>query len=408
MIKDRTLKSPDRLWLMLLCTLLVASGASCPHTAWQPFKPSAPVVFNNGEPSLEEVAQVINANRAKMTGLYSTNSRISGTDFPSLRTSLAVAGERNVRMRAGTGVTGQEMDVGSNQEVFWFWIKRADPPALYYGRYDEHPAARVGGGLPIRPEWLTEAIGLVSLPPHQEHQGPFRRNDGLLEIRSPLVGPTGPMTRVLVLDAKSGWIRELQLIDAQGQLVAAARNSDHFRDPESGAVLPRTTEIEWPAAGMQLTLRLGDVQIGPLDPASDMWSQPQYPGFPNIRVTEPGPVQSSPVQSSPVQSSPVPPNGTANLNQQRATLTKDALVANISTINTQPVEESLWRTASGNARLPAPQRISSKTGSQQTAIRAQDGPLVLPSSRSDAAAKAFGGRIRSDSRRHGAVFHGRD
>ena len=398
MIKDRTLKSPDRLWLMLLCTLLVASGASCPHTAWQPFKPSAPVVFNNGEPSLEEVAQVINANRAKMTGLYSTNSRISGTDFPSLRTSLAVAGERNVRMRAGTGVTGQEMDVGSNQEVFWFWIKRADPPALYYGRYDEYPAESVGEGLPIRPEWLTEAIGLVSLSPHQQHQGPFRRNDGLLEIRSPLVGPTGPMTRVLVLDAGSGWIRELQLIDAQGQLVATARNSDHFRDPESGVVLPRTTEIEWPAAGMQLTLRLGDVQIGPLDPASDMWSQPQYPGFPDIRVTEPGPVQSS----------PVPPNGTADLSQQRTTLTKNGLVPNISTINTQPVEKNPWRPASGIARLDAPPRNSSKTDSQQTAIRAQDGPLVLPSSRSNAAAKAFSGRIRSDSRRHGAVFHGRD
>ena len=396
MIKDRTLKSPGRLWLMLLCTLLVASGASCPHTAWQPFKPSAPVVFNNGEPSLEEVAQVINANRAKMTGLYSTNSRISGTDFPSLRTSLAVAGERNVRMRAGTGVTGQEMDVGSNQEVFWFWIKRADPPALYYGRYDEYPAKSVGAGLPIRPEWLTEAIGLVSLPPHQQHQGPFRRNDGLLEIRSSLVGPTGPMTRVLVLDAESGWIRELQLIDAQGQLVAAARNSDHFRDPESGVVLPRTTEIEWPAAGMQLTLRLGDVQIGPLDPASDMWSQPQYPGFPDIRVTEPGPVQ---------------PNGTADLSQQRVTLTKNAFVQSTPTLKTpptQPVEESPWRAAPGAGRLPAPQSISSKTGSQQMAIRAQDEPLVLPSSRSDAAAKAFRGRIRSDSRRHGAVFHGRD
>ena len=123
------MKSSGHLSLMMLCTLLVASGASCPHKAWQPFKPSAPVVFK-GQPSLDEVTQVINTNRAKITGIYSTNSRISGSDFPSLRTSLAVAGNRNLRLRAGTGVTGQEMDVGSNEEVFWVWIKRSEPAAL--------------------------------------------------------------------------------------------------------------------------------------------------------------------------------------------------------------------------------------------------------------------------------------
>ncbi len=393
---DQTCKMPYRLWLILFCTLLVASGASCPRAAWQPFKPSTPVVFSSREPSLEEVAQVVNANRAKMTGLYSTNSRISGTDFPSLRTSLAVAGERDVRLRAGTGITGQEMDVGSNQEVFWFWVKRSDPPALYYGRYDEYPAANVGGGLPIRPEWLTEAIGLVSLPPQQEHQGPFRRNDGLLEIRSSLTGPTGPMTRVMILDAGSGWIREIQLIDTQGQLVAAARNSDHFRDPESGAVLPRTTEIDWPAAGMQLTLRLGDVQIGPLDPESDMWSKPSYPGYPDVSVTE---------------RSMAPATTTSNMTGQVRAVTKDALpeIAPTKPSPAHSAQTNRWRAAPKDSRLQPPGSITAKNMASQSAIRAQNEPLTLPaSSRGDAAAKAFRGRIRSDSRRHGAVFHGRD
>ncbi len=395
---DQNHQSTHRLWLMLFCTLLVASGASCPRTAWQPFKPSAPVAFASKEPSLEEVAQVVNANRAKITGLYSTNSRISGTDFPSLRTSLAVAGERNVRLRAGTGITGQEMDVGSNQEIFWFWVKRTDPPALFYGKYDEYPAPNIGGGLPVRPEWLTEAIGLVSLPPHQEHQGPFRRNDGLLEIRSPLIGPTGPMTRVLILDAGSGWVQEIQLIDAQGQLVAAARNSDHFRDPESGAVLPRTTEIDWPAAGMQLTLRLGDVQVGPLDPNSDMWSKPSYPGFPDVSVTEPN---ASPAVGMTSLNMPSPALGNEPLAGVGNAHTSHAPAA-------QAAEANPWRAASGITPLQVPQSISSKTVASQSAIRAQDEAIALPSSKQDAAAKAFRGRIRSDSRRHGAVFHGRD
>jgi len=368
--------------LLMFCTLLVASGASCPKTAWQPFTPSPPVVFK-GQPSLEEVAGVINANHAKIPGLYSTNCRISGSDFPSLRTSLAVGGPRQVRLRAGTGVTGQEMDVGSNPEMFWVWVKRADPPGVYFGRYDEVPASGMGGALPIRPEWVVEAIGLISLPPHQTHEGPFRRNDGMLEIRTPLVGPTGPMTRVLVIDSASGWIRQQQLIGSQGQLIAQATNRDHFRDPDSGAVLPRVTEIDWPAAGMQLTLKLDDVQIAPLDPVSDMWVKPEYPGFPDVRVTESLP-------------NGVPPAASAF--PQAA-------------VQTMPESANPWRAADGGHRVaetgtqPA---VAMTEGNAEPAIRAQNAPLTLPSSRGTPAAKAFRSRIRSDSRRHGAIFHGRD
>ncbi|MEC7501157.1 MAG: hypothetical protein VX970_05470 [Planctomycetota bacterium] len=398
--KHPTPNSSFHLWLMLFCTWLVASGASCPRTAWQPFKPNAPVVFSGQEPSLEEVAQVVNANRAKITGIYSTNSRISGTDFPSLRTSLAVGSERNVRLRAGTGVTGQEMDVGSNQEIFWFWVKRAEPPALYYGRYDQYPVPQIAGALPIRPEWLTEAMGLVSLPPHQEHQGPFRRNDGMIEIRSPLIGPTGSMTRILILDAASGYVNEIRLIDARGQLIAAARNSDHFRDPDTGAVLPRKTDIDWPAAGMQLTLKLGDVQIAPLDPQSDLWAKPSYPGFPDVSVTEPG---------------SAPPTAVNDTNPQQKVSPKQ-LVAGLSHVpvpesggtNANAREASLWRASSPANETPTQPQVVSQSNPSTSAIRAQDDTLVLPSSRRDAAAKAFRSRIRSDSRRHGAVFHGRD
>jgi hypothetical protein len=272
--------------LLVLLTLLVASGAACPQRLWKPFPTPPPVVFGP-EPTLEEVVEVVNANRRQITGVYSTNSRIRGTGFPSLRTSLAVGSERHVRMRAGTGVTGEEMDLGSNDEVFWVWIKRSDPPALYYGRYDSFPASSVGQILPVRPEWLVEAIGIVSLAPGERHEGPFRRNDGLLEVHTQIASPGGLLTRVLVIDAGSGWIREQKLLNSQRQLIASAKNSKHVRDPKTGAVLPRHTEIHWPANGIQLTLELNDVQIGPLDPQSDMWVQPQYLGFPNVDVTQP-------------------------------------------------------------------------------------------------------------------------
>ena len=59
--------------------------------------------------------------------------------------------------------------------------------------------------------------------------------------------PEGEMTKVLVLDAGSGWILEQHLLDPQGQLIATAISSKHLRDPVSGATLPRRTEIRWPS-----------------------------------------------------------------------------------------------------------------------------------------------------------------
>ena len=49
-----------------------------------------------------------------------------------------IAAERPGRFRltAGTAVTGQEIDLGSNDELFWMWVRRNQPPAVYFCRHD--------------------------------------------------------------------------------------------------------------------------------------------------------------------------------------------------------------------------------------------------------------------------------
>ena len=74
--------------------------------------------------------------------------------------------------------------MGSNDELFWFWVRRAQPPATYYCRHDQFAASPARQDFPIDPYWLIEAFGIAELDPALPHQGPFRLPGGQLEVRT--------------------------------------------------------------------------------------------------------------------------------------------------------------------------------------------------------------------------------
>lgn len=269
--------------LALVVLLTVASGAHCPQTLWYQQRPPAPVVFRN-EPTLADVVAVVNANRSLAMSLYANRVTISGGGVPAMNATMAIGSPRQVRLRAGTALTGQELDLGSNDQEFWIWIKRSQPPSLMVGRHDALAASPLGRTFPIRPEWLVEAIGLVYLDPQAPHIGPIRRPDGKLEIHTPVTNPAGQTTKVLVLDGRSGLIYEQHLLDERGQRMASAQNTRHFRDPLTGIILPRETTLTWTAMAMSLKVELNDVQVNPLQISADQWTKPQYPGYPEVDV----------------------------------------------------------------------------------------------------------------------------
>lgn len=278
------MKRQSLLHLSVAVLLAAASGANCPNRLWQPQAPPAPIVFPN-EPTLPDVISVVNANRSLAMSLYANRVTLSGGGFPAMRATMAVGTPRQVRLRAGTGLTGQELDLGSNEELFWIWVKRSQPPSVIVGRHDALAASPVGRAFPVRPEWLVEAIGLVYLDPQAPHVGPIRRADGKLEIHTPVSTPGGQNTKVLVLDGRSGLIYEQHLLDERGQRIASATNTRHFRDPLTGLVLPRETTLNWAAMALSLKVELNEVQVNPLQISAEQWTKPQYPGYPEVDVT---------------------------------------------------------------------------------------------------------------------------
>ena len=80
--------------------------------------------------------------------------------------------------------------------------------------------------------------------------------------------------RRLEVDTCLGVVVEQSLYDEQLKLIARAKLDDHRQDPDSGIVLPRRLQLEWPEAEIKLTIRLHQVEVNPANTPASTWQLP--------------------------------------------------------------------------------------------------------------------------------------
>jgi hypothetical protein len=285
------MKSPTLLLLVCLAML--------PGCAWWrgwAKTPQAPMAFQ-GPPSLEQIAQHINSNPVKT--LEAERARISLDGLPTLTARLAIERPRNLRFRVETGLTGPELDVGSNPEMFWMWAKRNE--AVFYARHDQFAGSNARQLVPIQPEFITEALGLMYFDPAGKHEGPFDRGNHRLELRSKILAPDGELTRVMIVNNVYGWILEQHLYDPSGQLIASAKTSNHRHYPVEGASLPHKIEIQLPPAQLAFTLDVSQYRINALSSSAEqLFTMPKFEGAQMVDVADPNfqPPQPTPARGT--------------------------------------------------------------------------------------------------------------
>lgn len=235
----------------------------------------------------------VNENTARVQSLNTNRATLSVAGYPSLRADLAYQQTSRLRLRA-TALGSTEVDLGSNDELFWVWIKRNTPPAVYYARHTE-VANAPQAAIPIEPEWLIESLGLMRFDPGHRHSGPFVRRQGQLEIRTTMPGASGERTKVTVIDGRYGWVLEQHLYDANRQRLASSIASGHAYDPVTQTSLPNQVKIQWPAASLSLTLALNDLRVNQLGPDSaNLWVIPEMPGTNYVNLTQVPPPSAAP------------------------------------------------------------------------------------------------------------------
>lgn len=267
--------------LALLLTAVVSSGASCPQLVDQYKVPVARVLPE--QPSLEQVMTVVNENSARIESLYTTDATIKVAMFPKLRANIAFERQRRFRLFAETALTGTAVDLGSNDQLFWFSTSQSRPPALYYCRHDEFAESNARRVMAVEPQWLVEALGVVSFDPRMRHHGPYPHGDGKLEIRSEMVEPNGPWSKRTIVDAARGWVLEQHVVDATGRSIASAIASEHQRDPLTNVTLPHQIDVQWPAMELSMKINIGELTVnGTESPSGQLYTLPEYNGWQKV------------------------------------------------------------------------------------------------------------------------------
>ena len=141
----------------------------------QPTNPGAPVTR---QPS-SALIQLIKTLNARAQAIQQLNApvtvKIPGA--PKIKGSLQVEFPKRMRLKAGVlGVSEMGVDAGSNEQQFWVWSKMSlpgSPAALYFANHDQYQNSQARSQIPLEPEQIINALGLVTLDPNGRHYGPF-------------------------------------------------------------------------------------------------------------------------------------------------------------------------------------------------------------------------------------------
>jgi hypothetical protein len=271
--------------------LLVAANSSLPGCAWMrgwvgprdPFAQSAPCLLGPN-PSEAEVITYLNANTSRVTAWRAERASIRGRGDAStpvdLNADLTIEAPRNFRLRAGT-LAGPEVDLGSNEDEFWFWNRRSEEKYVHVAYHDPESASGRELPIPFQPQWIMEALGVMPIDAATTTSQPGRPGTKTIVLISEQVSPQGrPVRKMTLVDTCHGIILKHDLVDEQGKLIASAQMSRHVRDPRTQAVLPTQIDLDWPKANVGLTLVMGQLDVNPQHLPQTIWQRPAKEGYP--------------------------------------------------------------------------------------------------------------------------------
>jgi hypothetical protein len=224
--------------LTLLVAAVALSGAGC---EWMKngFKPTPAGAGARSGPIPDYPAEVfvtyLNQQSDAIQGIEFDRVRISTESGPLLQQAVSLEGDlycakpRLFRLRAGLRLSPEEVDIGSNAQYFWMYVKRAQDPNFMYCSHDDYANGKVPQlPIPFDTEWVLQALGMTTYGSPENYHVEVRQKEREYALVSEGQTPQGVRVRkitVLAADREgenAPWVKKHVIMDAKGVPIATA------------------------------------------------------------------------------------------------------------------------------------------------------------------------------------------
>jgi hypothetical protein len=272
-----------RYFLPVVIVGLLIAGSGCEGSKWAFLRGSHDNVAASGpKPTETDLVNYLNYNSERIQSLQVNDLQMDGQrgmQSVGLSGSMVCRKARDFRLRAD--VAGKTMaDIGSNDQEFWFWIAKSEPPYLAHCSYADLRTGTVKLPFPFQPEWVMESLGMGQYGPAQNcrlvEAGRFYR------LMQDTTGSQGqPVRKIIVFNRDPGkyQVREYILQDTRGKDICTANINDVQTIQSAGVTIPRRITLKWPEQKLTLTLKLDDVTVNVNFNGSQAFTRQNMPGI---------------------------------------------------------------------------------------------------------------------------------
>jgi hypothetical protein len=279
--------------IVLLAGLGLAGLGCSVDSLFRRLPPEPPAEQPTSQLTAASLVDYLNGHARELRSLQCNALSVDVVNAGSVQGYLVCRQPRDFRM-VGKSFGAEEVDIGSNEEEFWFWIKRAEPhPHVYYCKHADLKAG-VHLPFPFQPDYIAEALGMATYGPPSEYQ--MQKRGDAVELVQNVTTPQGQPARKVTVFAyyrQSGTapqVREYRLEQPTGKLICSARilevrRQKPYRDSDTDIWYPSKVVLTCPDEKLEIRLSLKDVTVNPaIDPqrAEMLFSRRSLTAFPSV------------------------------------------------------------------------------------------------------------------------------
>jgi hypothetical protein len=266
----------QQLTISLALTTLLASVGCNSFFSFIHRDPQRTAANPTDVPTTEALVNYLNDNARKIQGLSAVTVDIdcrADKQVVGLSGKLACQKPRDFRLKADVAGT-QFVDIGSNNEEFWFWVKQGDMPYVFHCKHSELGRAQALP-IPFQPELILAALGAAEFDPTKTYER--KVNPETIELIERVKSPQGKdQLKVVVFnrapvakDKDKSQVAAYNLKDAEtGNVICQAIVLRTYPPSQAtnGAVVPYQVELTWPEQKVRMKLTLGGLQVRTFTP----------------------------------------------------------------------------------------------------------------------------------------------